>query len=1331
MWRAVLLMASAASLWSASWAKGDWPLCNGIIDTPGITQPAGDIALLAHDNLTITCLLNPDVVRNIGANASGLTFYRNMDKVKPNDTHRLELVSERALRLHVLDVQPSESVYYCSLYLNHTKIGVCSNSVVVGTVPQNISNFSCESNNWANLTCTWKPDELNYISTNYSLQIMYEGRAGRKQPRLCPEIVYEEDFYKCTWTLESKPAYRQAVESFTFSLTGHNKFGSNSQQIPFNLYANLRPAPPVNLHLVNVSSYMATLQWFIHHEIYHFPKTFIHKLMYCSELDETLTWKEILINAALEQQNITYNLSLPYANTRYDVRVYIKTEIARDTMWSNFSAIWFKTMSTLPARPPAVNIGSFDSLIVGSKRKVYMYWQQIERYEENGDDFTYKLVYAQTDTEQITLKPTHVTKSYMIFDEFTLDRVKLHIKSYNSMGYSNGESVMIIPDSKEILPKPSEFTKIEYEQGVYELSWSRVTHPDLESYTIFWCNNNRDIFRCENKVQWETVPADTTAKNITVNSNSPYQFAISANSKNSSSGMVWAQCTIVYQKSISKISNVWVNRVGDTYIEIDWKIECSDRIGVIQGFTIEYCPVYSLYNKVCKEEKKTIEVMKLPSSYKIMNLTPITLYSIQVAIKTKHGVGIMSDPIFNNTNEGKPTPPINVTISHIEDNRMLVSWKPPLTPNGHLRNYDIYYDSINDIRNVSVEPSNSINNSNGEIIMEHMLTNLMSYTNYTIRVSACTGFGCSEPSKTVKIRTAISKPGKVEHLNVVSINSSMNVRLTWSAPLHRGGDIDYYDVKITKVINDYSNESEIFNSTTNNYDVPSSVCLKEGINGVYLYVRAVNIDNRSDHGILAIEGSESIFISKRPDKEFNSVKFEGPWSSDKYNICIQNTENYYYLFYIVFGIVFLFGAVYGIRYLWIHFQNMQNIKPCLPAGLGNLEKEPVEKKPLNAQWNRLDIDKMNRLNSEYSLDRGINTGDFSNGIITDNCNDSENTDSTCVPSLASSNHSTSDGNKDGHEAHDGQSETVSANSSPRSRNIGFSSSRPDSAASANSFDQNSHPGNDIMLPYTTIGAGIDFPIQPQISENPNTNGYVSVGTLTNGKLFNPGKPSNIVDNLPYVTFQPNGLLDNVMPCVPKPDVSSGYVPNGTTDIFAPITNMPSEKTNPTNSLIHIINPPTLDKDYNFEDESIFDKLPNESIAAPNKPVMINGYVKRNEPDFLNDDACFQKTFCRAPAQIVPKQNTVTNIVVPVDNTAATEDAVSPEAYCRFGPNINVPQQFEFPRSDEDSEDILLSSLKNPDEFEYEKHLLLEKTQHSDPSVPSSHYVPINLQNVKP
>lgn len=1344
--RALCLVVTALTLlWGPT---GD--ACSQSMNSYGTTVPNGDIAILQGSTLQIDCLLYPMNLSQHGNNASNLRFFSNNISLTPSDTTSLQILNETALRLTVTNMSVFDGMYYCKMVDDSRTTGICLNTVSVGTVPQNITNFNCVSNNWQNLTCTWSPDEINNVLTKYSLTFGLTGRASRNMAYKCPEIIRENNNYSCFWDLKTDPPYRQSYSYYTFVLTGSNKFANNSQEIRYNHFAQVRPAPPCNLHRVELTPHSALLNWTVHHGIQYFPIGLVHKIVYCSELDEgEFKWKVAYISRPTRNVTQLFNLTLPYANTRYDARVSIKTEEANN-LWSDYSTIMLRTSSKLPDRAPQTDIGSFESITELETRKVFICWRQIEKYEENGENFTYEIVDAKIGGKPKLLNPSLINKAYMMFEKLPLDKVEITIKSSNSVGRSEEQAHVIIPAQKEILPEPRFFTKIEFDNGTYELSWRRVNHEDLDSYTIFWCDNNRERpYQCEGQLNWERVPANTTIKYITIpnntnsiNSNKIYQFAISANSRKSSSGMVWALCAVIPNKSVSKIRNIWINRFGSTFIEVGWKLECSDRIGSILGYNITYCPVFSLYNRSCKEEQKSIVVTRDPSEIhsNVTNLKPHTTYGIQVAVITRHGNGHPSDPLYNITSEGPPTPPINVTISELCNDEMRVSWKPPLITNGYLRYYQVNYDA----------GFGNMNTKKVDIdeYSEVTLKNLTGFTNYTVTVNACT-VSCSNNSSPVYVRTAIGQPGQIDTLIPLNLNFSKNTKLVWKPPRISGGPINFYQVKIIK-FNDYTNVTQIYNTTANEFITDSPICQDSGIASFYYYVRAINIDNVSSHGAVDFSQSNSVQID---NADSISIQYEGPWSVESFQTCFPSSGNYYWVYGII---VFFLGIllIYGLRRLWICYKNMQNIKPCLPPGLGsNMEKEPVKK---NHKWTITSKHKEDKKQSrpfadaESLLDRGIITNDMLNTTMCDNSNYSENSDSTVALSFTSSNRGTSDEAKDPQGGQDSaQSETLSANSSLRWRNNGSSGSRPASAASSDPAIWNSpvtKPSDLIqddttqMTPYSTIGMPIEYlPTKPENNANidaPQPKGYVSFGSFATDKLF--GKPPV---HQPFVSLQQPAYVSADLPIngdgrPAKTELPSGYVMNGTINpsstVPSPVRSVNVESIEP---LVNGVKLPleNYDPNYIFTEESMFAQMPNDEVDVSNKPVLLDsGYVKRNDPVIMNgiDTSCLQKMLGgnQQHSVVTPKQTNLTNIVVPLESAMVADAALSPEAYCRFGPNTNVPQAFDFQnQSDEDVDGGFL--MRSADEFDYEKHSLFEEPRRSDTSVPPSHYVPLNLQNV--
>lgn len=120
---------------------------------------------------------------------------------------------------------------------------------------------------------------------------------------------------------------------------------------------------------------------------------------------------------------------------------------------------------------------------------------------------------------------------------------------------------------------------------------------------------NHHIPKLQGYFDWIHVPGNTSVYNMTVsNEKKVYQFAISANTESSSSGMVWASCTVLHNQVLSKMKTVWINRIDSDSIEVGWKLECSDRIGIVEGFKIYYCPIVAPLNVQCKEPQRNVTI---------------------------------------------------------------------------------------------------------------------------------------------------------------------------------------------------------------------------------------------------------------------------------------------------------------------------------------------------------------------------------------------------------------------------------------------------------------------------------------------------------------------------------------------------------------------------------------------------------------------------------------------------------------------------------------------------------------------------------------------------
>ncbi|XP_046483327.1 uncharacterized protein dome isoform X2 [Neodiprion pinetum] len=882
--------------------------CTPGLNTPGRTSPAGDIVLEYGQSLKIYCMLNETLTesRFRGKNSSDLVFFRNESEMEPE---YITVVNKTTIEMSVKKPEPSSDMYFCKLRLdngsNPNYEAVCLNKVFIGFKPKEPLNFSCVSQNWENLTCTWVPAP-NHIATKFSLGYKLPGRVGGRTTFKCPEPKSDQKLppNTCMWDASTDPPYRMVHESFKFMLTAENFLGTKVFTYPIHHFAHVIPEKPTDLLVVNKTYSSAYLHWKIPYPMGTFPPGLHHKVSYQSAWDSETSWKtEYIRNDHHRHTEKYFNLTnLKYANTAYDVRVFSKSaQAVGEDSWSQFSDINFRTAATLPGRPAKTDVGSFEIVAKSANRDVYIYWQSIPAYLENGDNFMYKIVNVEENGKKVNLQPQEQTKTYAKFKGISVHSFRFEIVTANCKGANEHKAVIHVPSKLEMPREPDVFTKIAFDAGLYELSWNPPHDSNIVNYTIFWCENDRDRpYQCNGYLDWVHVNRTVTVYNITVpDKKKVYQFAIAANTDRASSGMVWASCTAIHNNVIGKMKSVWINRPESHLIEIGWKLECSDRIGIVEGFKIYYCPIVTPENFNCKGAKLNRTVKADPQTMHgvVSGLKPYTTYMLSVAVLTKNGEGPQSDPQYTTTLEGAPTVPVNVAVKNVTNTTMVVEWEAPSAMNGVLRYYHVHYN----------QNTTRVEGAHGNTTRV-VIQGLKPHTHYNISVSACT-VTCGNLSTPIGRWTDIGVPGKPEVPNIRFKNSSQ-VQIIWSEPREPAGSIEFYEIEA---------EDKIYTNITNHEKYLDIADCQTNRNRAYRFrIRAINFGP-------------------------NKTRLEGPWSEFGEGSCYTSEPPVlaWVLIWIIgslSGVTFLLFLGYTSKRLWIKCKVMQDVEVKLPPGLASNTK---------------------------------------------------------------------------------------------------------------------------------------------------------------------------------------------------------------------------------------------------------------------------------------------------------------------------------------------------------------------------------------------------------
>lgn len=122
---------------------------------------------------------------------------------------------------------------------------------------------------------------------------------------------------------------------------------------------------------------------------------------------------------------------------------------SNESMWSDFTSVTVRTESEIPDCPPKTTSGCFE--IESTKRhsrEVYVYWQKIMDYQQNGEHFEYKVeVLGCSNVQHEIGKP----KTYAKFSNLPKKDCTINIWSENEKGRSLENTTIVVPEISKYL----------------------------------------------------------------------------------------------------------------------------------------------------------------------------------------------------------------------------------------------------------------------------------------------------------------------------------------------------------------------------------------------------------------------------------------------------------------------------------------------------------------------------------------------------------------------------------------------------------------------------------------------------------------------------------------------------------------------------------------------------------------------------------------------------------------------------------------------------------------------------------------------------------------
>uniref|UniRef100_A0A8C5RMS1 Neogenin n=1 Tax=Laticauda laticaudata TaxID=8630 RepID=A0A8C5RMS1_LATLA len=234
--------------------------------------------------------------------------------------------------------------------------------------------------------------------------------------------------------------------------------------------------------------------------------------------------------------------------------------------------------------------------------------------------------------------------------------------------------------------------------------------------------------------------------------------------------------------------DVVASLVSTRFIKLTWRTPASDP----QGDNLTYSVFYTkeLSNRERVENTSHPGEMQVT----IQNLMPEAVYIFRVVAQNKHGPGESSVPLKVATQPEVqlPGPAPNIRAYAISPTSITVTWGTPLSGNGEIQNYKLYYME----KGMENEQDIDVGGLSFTII------GLKKYTEYSFRVVAYNKHGPGVSTQDVVIRTLSDVPSAAPQNLTLEVQNSKSIVMHWQPPPTgtHNGQITGYKIRYRKVI---------------------------------------------------------------------------------------------------------------------------------------------------------------------------------------------------------------------------------------------------------------------------------------------------------------------------------------------------------------------------------------------------------------------------------------------------------------------------------------------------------------------------------------------------
>ncbi|XP_058286245.1 oncostatin-M-specific receptor subunit beta isoform X1 [Hylobates moloch] len=450
---------------------------------------------------------------------------------------------------------------YCEASQGNVSKGIRGIVLFVSKVLEEPKDFSCETQDFKTLHCTWDPGTdtaLGWSKQPSQSYTLFESFSGEK--KLCTHKNW------CNWQIT-----QDSQETYNFTLVAENYLRKRSVNILFNLTHRVYLMNPFSVNFENVNATNAIMTWKVH--------SMRNNFTYLCQIELHGEGKMMQQYNVSIKVNSEYFLSELEPATEYRARVRCAGD-SHFWKWSEWSGQNFTTLEAAPSEAPDV----WRSVNVEpGNHTVTLFWKPLSKLHANGKILFYNIIVENLDKpsrSELHSIPAPANSTKLILDRCSY---QICVTANNSAGASPPSVIVISadPENKEV-----EEERIAGTEGGFFLSW-KPQPGDVIGYVVDWCDHTQDVL---GDFQWKNVGPNTTSTVISTDAFRPgvrYDFRIYGLSTKRIACLLERKTGYSQELAPSDNPHVLVDTLTSHSFTLSWKdYSTESQPGFIQGYHV-------------------------------------------------------------------------------------------------------------------------------------------------------------------------------------------------------------------------------------------------------------------------------------------------------------------------------------------------------------------------------------------------------------------------------------------------------------------------------------------------------------------------------------------------------------------------------------------------------------------------------------------------------------------------------------------------------------------------------------------------------------------------